>query len=413
LLIPAPSISTYGKGASPRIDAQGKFLSTLFLNNESYVTVNGLDIANHGTVPQPKLTGVKLEEDNFGITHDVVLDGLYVHDVTGSDAKDEGGGAGIDCVCSGDKVPTKFDGLLIEHCHLVRTDRNGITTEGSWERLHWFPSLNVVIRDNLLEDIGGDGIVPIACDHALVEHNILRGARMRAQDYCAGIWPWSCDNTVVQYNEVSGMKGTNDGEGYDSDFNCRNSLFQYNFSHNNDGGFMLICDNGTQGMPYNIGNSGTIIRYNISINDGLHTLHIAGPCSNTHIYNNTIYIGQGGATELVTSDSWGGLQTGTVFTNNIFETSQKVGFSSSGDQTFLFDDNVFFGDFENVPEGLKAILSNPKLKKPGSLIPSDYRPTTGSPCLGAGEAIADNGGSDFLGNIVPPSGPVTIGALRR
>jgi parallel beta helix pectate lyase-like protein len=115
---------------------------------------------------------------------------------------------------------------------------------GNWHRDRWYPSLRVVIRGNLLEDVGGDGIVPLACDGALVEHNILKGGRMRAEDYAAGIWPWSCDNTVVQHNEVSGMKGTRDGEGYDSDYNCRGTLFQYNFSHNNDGGFMLICNNG-------------------------------------------------------------------------------------------------------------------------------------------------------------------------
>jgi hypothetical protein len=76
----------------------------------------------------------------------------------------------------------------------------------------------------------------------LLNTTFSKGGRMRAEDYAAGIWPRSCDNTVVQYNEVSGMKGTREGEGYDSDYNCRGTLFQYNFSHNNDGGFMLVCN---------------------------------------------------------------------------------------------------------------------------------------------------------------------------
>jgi hypothetical protein len=37
--------------------------------------------------------------------------------------------------------------------------------------------------------------------------------------------PWGCDTTVVQYNEVSGMKGTLDAEGYDSDYNSRGTCF--------------------------------------------------------------------------------------------------------------------------------------------------------------------------------------------
>ncbi len=160
------------------------------------------------------------------------------------------------------------------------------------QRDNWYPSLRVVIRGNVLENIGGDGIVPRACDGALVEYNIVRGGRMRAEDYAAGIWPGGCDNTVVQYNEVSGMKGTRDGEGYDSDFNCRGTCFQYNFSHNNDGGFMLVCNNGGVHMPKSIGNMNTIIRYNISVNDRLHTFNINGPCQNTLICNNVLYVGK-------------------------------------------------------------------------------------------------------------------------
>ena len=66
-----------------------------------------------------------------------------------------------------------------------------------------------------------------------------------AEDYAAGIWPWDCDNSIIQFNEVSGVKGTKDGQAFDSDYRCRNSLFQYNYSHDNEGGFMLICSPGT------------------------------------------------------------------------------------------------------------------------------------------------------------------------
>ena len=47
------------------------------------------------------------------------------------------------------------------------------------------------------------------------------------------------------------MKGTNrDGEGYDSDYNCRNTRVSVQpDSHDNDGGFVLICTDGGQHMP--------------------------------------------------------------------------------------------------------------------------------------------------------------------
>ncbi len=87
---------------------------------------------------------------------------------------------------------------------------------------------------------------------------------------CDGIWPWCSDNTVVQFNVVSDHKSIIDGYAYDSDWGCRNSVFQYNLSYNNDGGFMLVI--GTDGWPEDWcvnGNIETKVRYNVSINDGL------------------------------------------------------------------------------------------------------------------------------------------------
>ena len=129
-------------------------------------------------------------------------------------------------------------------------------------------SVNVVIRGNLLEDIGGDGIKLWGSNGGLVERNTLRGGRTRCQDYAAGIWPFDCDDAVIQFNEVSGIKGIKDGQGFDSDYLCRRSVFQYNYSHDNDGGFMLIC---TPGNSYN---EDTVIRYNISQNDGLNSARV-------------------------------------------------------------------------------------------------------------------------------------------
>ena len=63
----------------------------------------------------------------------------------------------------------------------MRTDRNGICGRSSFTNRarNWFPSLNVVIRGNLLEDIGGDCIKPWGCDGCLVEYNVVRGGRPR------------------------------------------------------------------------------------------------------------------------------------------------------------------------------------------------------------------------------------------
>jgi hypothetical protein len=232
-------IGQFGDGPKPRLDGEGQFLDTLLLRNVEYWEVQDLEISNQGTNRQPWQTGVHIVSDGFGVMHHIHLTNLFVHDVNG-DLRKNTEGCGIYFENRGGNGSC-FDDLLVENCHLVRTDRNGICQRNG-ARAH---SLHVVIRGNLLEDIGGDGIKLWGSNGGLIEHNILHGGRTRCDDYAAGIWPFDCDDTVIQFNEVSGMKGTKDGQGFDSDYLCHRSLFQYNYSHDNDGGFMLICTPGT------------------------------------------------------------------------------------------------------------------------------------------------------------------------
>jgi hypothetical protein len=130
-------IDQYGHGSKPRINAEESSLATVFLSNSEYIEVRNLDVANSGPLIQPNLRGVQVSEKDFGTAHDIVLKDLYIHDVNGSNDKSDGG-SGIDCACGGNKIKSRFDGLLIEDCHLVHTDRNGITMGGNWQRDRWY-----------------------------------------------------------------------------------------------------------------------------------------------------------------------------------------------------------------------------------------------------------------------------------
>ncbi len=407
-------VGVYGSGPRPRIDAEGHFPEAVRLHNVQGWEIHGLEITNTGAERAPRRFGVNISLEDFGTAHHIVLRDLYIHDVNSDNVK-ERGGAGICWGNSGDKVNSRFDDLLIENCHLVRTDRNGIVGWSDyWPRDNWYPSLHVVIRNNLLEDIGGDGIVPIGCDGCIVEHNTLRGGRTRAEDYAAGIWPWSCDNTVVQYNEVSGMVGTKDGQGFDADWNCRNTIIQYNYSHDNAGGFVLICNDGSQGAPHNAGNQRPIVRYNISQNDGERTFQISA-VKDALIYNNTIYVGEGRDVAGASFHSWGGWADNTLFANNIFYADGTVRWDLGQSRGTRFQRNAFYGHHENRPDDPEAITADPRLTQPGrgaegrsSL--GGYRLRTGSPCRAAGLALPDHGTRDFWGNPLPPHGPVDLGA---
>jgi len=398
------TVGKYGEGLNPRIDGEGTFLDALLLHNVEFWEVSNLEITNVGTNREPGRTGVRISTDGFGKLRHIRLRNLFVHDVNG-DLRKEREGCGIYFESRGGNE-SHFDDLLIENCHVVRTDRNGICQRGGRTR-----SLNVVIRGNLLEDIGGDGIKIWGSNGALVERNVVRGGRMRCDDYAAGIWPFDSDDTLIQFNEVSGMKGTKDGQGFDSDYRCRRSVFQYNYSHDNEGGFFLIC---APGRSYN---EDTVIRYNISQNDGINSarlFHISG-AKNTKIYHNTIYIGPKQNLPLVVFNDWdGGNAKDTCFYNNIFYVDGRVTYDLGKSQNTVFESNVFFGSHDQRPTDSRVITNRPALLKPGnggdgfdSL--GGYKPRETDGCL-AGRLISDNGGRDFFGNVVSSNEPPCVGA---
>jgi len=414
-------IGMYGEGAKPRFDGEGKVLDTVLIENMEYVVIENLEITNKGPKRREWQTGIKLSARNCGTLHDVTVRNLYVHDVNGSLNK-RVEGCGLYIATSGE-TKSRFDGLLIEKCRVVSTDRNGICMRGGFcaRSRNWFPSLNVVIRHNLIEDCGGDAIKPWGCDGALVEYNVIRGTRMRCSDFAAGIWPFSCDNTVIQFNEVSGCKGTKDGQGFDSDYNCRNTLIQYNYSHDNDGGFLLVCAPRPNKDIW--GTTNSVIRYNVSYNDaqktGARIFHISGRgVKDTYIYNNVIYVKKrNGQNPLVQVGTWGGAPpTNTVFQNNIFYVEGTVIYKlGKKPKEFTFDSNCYVGNHQGMPNDARAIKADPKFmralqgKADGFEVLKAFMLQPGSPCIGSARAVPNNGGRDLFGNTVPKDGPKCIG----
>lgn len=372
-------VGRYGNGPRPRIDGEGQVEDAVRLYNAEYVELRDLEVTNQGASPALR-RGVHVILDDFGPARGIVLSGLYVHDVNGIQ-KDKGNG-GIILRNQGANKPTHFDGLLVEKNIVWKVDRSGILLHSYyWARERWNPSRNVIIRDNLVEDIGGDGIVVWATDGALVEHNISRDANRRADSYNAGIWPWSSDNALFQLNEASFTRTTKDGQGFDSDYNSRNNIFQYNYSHDNEGGFILICNDAGHPPKFNIGTSGTVVRYNISRNDRERIFDLSGPIDSTLIHDNAIYVGPGLDVQMLILGQWKGWPKGAIFRDNTFyvEGSATYGHQASrnaqGRHTLapgfgpatgiVFEGNRYYGTHHNRPSDPKAVLSPPS--KPPAL----------------------------------------------
>jgi len=310
------AIDRFGKGPLPRIDGNGAVEDVVRLENVEFASVRHLEITNHGEAPGVR-RGVLIAAVNFGTVHHLLVSDLYIHDVNGTNARKETGGILFRTV--GNKVPSRFDGLTIERNIVWKVDRSAIVAQSTeFARSRWYPSLHVVIRDNYAEDIGGDGIVPWATDGALIEHNVVMHCNQRAGSYNAGIWPWSTDNSLFQLNEASFTHSTLDGEGFDSDYNSRNTHFLYNYSHDNEGGFMLICTPGKRDQRENLGNTGTVIEHNISRNDHARIFNLSA-ADETTVEHNAIYIAPQDDVQILLVSKWDGWSKGAIFRDNTFD----------------------------------------------------------------------------------------------
>lgn len=287
-------IASYGSGPRPRLDGCGLVESTILLYNIEYWEIRGLEVTNTGEVEADRRIGIHAHLKNYGTAQHIVIEDNYVHDVNGCNIKAHGDWAGgIIWRAEGEKIKSRYIGVTVKNNRLERCDRVGIYCRGLSSRDQWFPMLDVLIYGNELHDIGGDGILNIGTDGCIVERNRLIRGRVRDNMYCAGIWPWSADNTMIRYNEVAGYLGTKDGQGYDCDYNCIGTTHMYNYSHDNEGGYMLICtSNKKNNLPSEIGTIGTLVHRNLSVNDLCRTFHIAGPSVGTIISENCAYVGK-------------------------------------------------------------------------------------------------------------------------
>ena len=351
----------YGQGQLPQLEAKGRYKSAVLIRNISNVVVRDMDISNKdSSVAEQKTgpTGVCIMAEDCGTISNITLSDLYVHDINGDNRKFSKEGCGIYWECQGPK-PSNIDHLNIENCLLERVDRNGIRGNGTFsKRSTWFPGKNLVIRGCTLNDIGGDGIVIKAFDTALVERNKVLYTRMRARDNAVAIWPHSSDHTVIQYNEVAYTKNTNranDGQSFDIDGNCRNTIIQYNYSHDNDGGFMLVISDAINADNVMTGNS--IIRYNLSVNDGLkrkRLFNFAGVTDSTAVQGNVFYNNAAAPDTLEIVDVEGGIPRNVQFEGNRFiYIGNTSGIFSKPPQRYkgmIFRDNEFTGNVKRKEE---------------------------------------------------------------
>ncbi|MEG2291381.1 MAG: fibronectin type III domain-containing protein [Clostridium sp.] len=412
-------IDKYGEGNDPLINTNAKYDYALHLFNQEYFEINNLEITNLGESEKEGRTGVVIEASDIGVLNHVYLKNINVHDVNGNSTRKDLHNGGIYYAVSGSIAPSKFNDILVEGCTVKNVNRGAISVGGGkWDYkfdgyggrfpqnvIDNYMHTNVAIRNNYIEAAGGDAIVMQFGVNPVIEYNVANGCNTTSNangQYSAGIWPWRCIDAVFQFNEVYGTKYNGDGMAYDCDFSV-GTVYQYNYSHDNEGGFMLMCQNESLD---------SIVRYNISQNDKVGIFSTSGVASGD-VYNNTIYIGEGLNTTPFRFD-WG---TGKVNMNNNLFYNEGTAKSSRWLYTVNYSNNAYYGYEESsLPNDPNKIIADPMVVAPGtggygidSL--DGYRLEDNSPLIDAGMEIDNNGGRDYFGNKVS-DGKTDIGSFE-
>ena len=408
-------IGAYGRGPLPRVEGAGE--DAVLLKDMSHVILRSLDVSNRGP-GEARRRGVHVVATS-GVVRGVTMRGLRIHDVQGDLAKDAGGSGGIQVDVLGPE-PTRFDDLLIARNRVTDVSRSGIFIVGTSDldrpraAQPWpAASTGVRVRANRLARLGGDGIVPLGTLGAVVERNVVSEGNLRGRSLgdplgmiCnAGIWTFHANGTVIQRNEVFGMRFNGcDGSGFDVDYDQDGTVVQFNYSHDNEGGFILLC---TDAGPRT-----AQVRFNLSIDDRF--VANQSPCSlqpgstysGLRFYNNT-FVGA--------NLSWGLLGTPTtalfdpahleVRNNLLYARVPQANTLACG---ALCSNNLFF---RLPPDGAAPVAADPLFVDParrgrGRLaVGRGFRLRAGSPARRAGTAVAESPARDYFGRPVrvPPA----------
>lgn len=232
----------------------------------------------------------KMEEFFYkaGKLEHIVIEDCYIHDVTGRHPNNGGQGAGGK-MSGGINVYGPFDDLKLNNNIIMYCDVEGIRNDV----LAWrgdtdtqFPHYmeGIEVNNNFMVGIPGDGVVISSAIEPTIRNNYLTdagysyfadgtsggltakpmGNRDNPVIYrdanFAGLWFIGTLDAVAEYNEsVNNVWTCNDGEAFDADMFCRGTVFQYNYTYRNNGGMALFM-----GTMYD----GTVVRYNVSVEDG-------------------------------------------------------------------------------------------------------------------------------------------------
>ena len=460
-------IDKYGGSTKPIIDGDG-YQASILIYNDEYIEINNIELLNESshldeTENIKKLNGFGGAENDWGTGKNIRfgikiisnmnsltyfrLNNLFIHDIypspTNSDNQHKG--YGIKFESQSDQESNDYQNIsnvIIENCYITKTGHYGLWLQAQGlAGLETYKHDNITIRNNTFFHTGGSGFVSSKTQNLLVENCLFDNSGSsidpRMWKRGSGYWAFDSKNVIVQESQFLNAHGPQDSYGAHIDFNNENIVFQYNYSYNNEGGFVEILGN----------NINCGYRYNISVNDGwridpkdkpwalkgklLWVSNWCGsanngcPSTGTFIYNNTIYIPNTINPEIYIQENTG---ITYIYNNLIYKEmgANKIQtLLEDNDNTFFISHNLFYeeGSFNFDYDLLtNAIYDAPLLLLPTVSDPANYKLLSGSPAISSGFLInastdplnyaQNNGGRDYFGNIVSDTLLPNIGAYN-
>lgn len=298
--------------------------------------------------------------------------------------------------------------VLINNCEIYDIGVSGIQT-AFWDlSVNSTPRItNFVIRNTKVYNCGQYGIIMRTADRVLIDKCTIYNTGLKKNGESFGVRLKYSIGSKIQYCEA--YNNTDNGTGghaFSLDGQAVACTLQYNYSHDNDGGFAAVISDPNEISKDNV------IRYNVSQNDRKMSFFLEGGAINTSVYNNTIYVSSATTFSKVVQSSSG--SSGNTFKNNIFYINKSATYDPTG---ATWDNNCFFGTNTNQPTDAHKLVADPKFKSAGSgsigrSTANGYILDATSPCINAGLLIPNAGSKDFWGDPTPHNGKMNIGAYE-
>ena len=224
-------VGAYGEGGLPII-VGGAESAGLRLSNQQYWEIENLEVV--GGSPY----GIHIGGNVPAMRH-FRLTNVVVHDVSGTPVTKD---SGLVVIAPDDHATSQIDDVILDGVTAYGTSEwaGVIVNGGGFDATSGDDhGDHVEVRNSMVHDVAGDGILLARVSHGVLEHNVAWYTGMQETQTIGtpnAIWEWRCRDCRVEYNEgyFTDSPGV-DGGVFDIDYGDENNLLAHNFAHDSQG----------------------------------------------------------------------------------------------------------------------------------------------------------------------------------